>query len=438
LSRFTEFCGKRLAGRIAALRTDVIGATAVSFALMTPALVGAFGVAGEVGYWRYHQRVMQNAADSAAIAAATAGSANWSAEGQSVAAQYGFLNGAGNVTVSVTRSAVGSSCGANCFTVAITDAVPPMLSSVVGYNGNTTVNGQHVTTIRASSTAAMGTAYSYCLLALASSGTSPAIRANGVNNSDLGGCNTMSDTAATCNGHDLNAAEGDAVGVDNGCGILEQSNQPAVSDQWSGLAANIPANTCNNYPQEPKKGNLASSNRWSGSYDFNGAKIVCGDQQLTADTTINDTILVIENGMLDTNGFTLTGANLTVVFTGSANNGNYNHYPTGGGILNVSSPTSGPWSGVAMYQDPALTTNINVAAAGYQPAWDISGLVYLPHSSVELKGAVNKAAAGQLCFVMIVDNVLVDGTGSIFKNNTQCLAQGLIPPSGGQRGALVN
>jgi hypothetical protein len=145
---------------------------------------------------------------------------------------------------------------------------------------------------------------------------------------------------------------------------------------------------------------------------------------------------VIENGQLDTNGFTLTGDNLTVIFSGS--NGNYQHVPTGGGTLDITPPTSGDWEGMAIYQDPALTTGVDVSAAGNSPTWNISGAIYLPHSSVTFSGAVNKSAQGYLCFTMVVDNITVNGTADIFANDNQCGQTGLKMPTGGARGRLVN
>jgi len=166
-------------------------------------------------------------------------------------------------------------------------------------------------------------------------------------------------------------------------------------------------------------------------------QMVCGDQQLTADTTINNTVLVIENGQLDTNGFTLHGSGLTIVFSGASNN-TYQHIPTGGGTLDIAAPTSGSWSGVAMYQDPSLTKGVDLSAAGNSPTWSISGLVYLPHSSVTLSGAVSKSSTGQSCFELVVDNITVNGTGAIFQGDTQCGAAGLNQTKGGFRGTLVN
>jgi len=165
--------------------------------------------------------------------------------------------------------------------------------------------------------------------------------------------------------------------------------------------------------------------------------VVCGDQQLIGNTTLNDTVLVIENGVLDTNGYTLQGSGLTVIFSGS-NTGNYQHIPTGAGTLDIAAPTSGTWSGVAIYQDPALTKGVDVSYAGNSPTWDITGLVYMPHASLTLSGAINKSSVGLTCLELVVDNITINGTGSIFKNDSQCDQAGLNQTKGGSRGMLVN
>ena len=161
---------------------------------------------------------------------------------------------------------------------------------------------------------------------------------------------------------------------------------------------------------------------------------------MTGDTTINAStgaVLVIENGQLDTNGYTLTSNALTVVFTGT-NNASYQHTPSGGGGLNIAAPTSGTWSGVALYQDPALTTNVDVSAAGNSPTWNVTGLVYLPHASVTLSGSAGASTMGAKCFELVADNLTINGTGSVFANDTQCAAAGLTQIGGGSRGTLVN
>lgn len=410
------------------------GATAVIVGLILPALVGAMGLGAEISYWQLHHRAMQNAADAAAVAAATNGASGYAADGKAITAQYGFQDATGNVSVSVTNPATATNCTANCYVVTITDKVPLFLSQVIGYRGNTTVNGQKMTTITATATATTEGSYQFCMIALASSGKT-GITGNGVPNANMNGCNLMSNTGLTCHGHDMNANFADAAGTSSGCGTTQNSGVPPITDPYSGLASNIPADTCGGtYPQEPS---LPAQNKWSGTSLLTGVQVVCGDQQLSGDTTLNNTTLVIENGQLDTNGHTLTGTGLTVIFTGS-NSSSYQHIPSGGGGLNISAPTSGAWAGVAMYQDPSLNKNVDISAAGNSPTWNMSGLVYLPHSSVTLSGAIGTGSSGATCMIFVVDNVTINGTGSIFANDSGCPSMGLTVPEGGARGTLVN
>jgi len=171
---------------------------------------------------------------------------------------------------------------------------------------------------------------------------------------------------------------------------------------------------------------------------------MCGDVQMTGNVTLTTAaagaVLIVENGQLDTNGFTLQttgGSGLTMLFSGSS--GSYTHAPTGGGTLDFAAPTSGTWSGVALYQDPSLVTGVNISAAGNSPTWKITGLVYLPHSSVTLSGAVNKSSNGKSCFVMVMDDITINGTGDILEHGG-CAAAGLNMPTASvpSGGKLVN
>jgi hypothetical protein len=161
---------------------------------------------------------------------------------------------------------------------------------------------------------------------------------------------------------------------------------------------------------------------------------VCGDLQLQNNITINagsPTVLLIENGQLDLNGFTLSTSNVTIVFSGTS--GSYTHSPTdngGSGVLDVQAPTSGTWSGVALYQDPNLTSGVDVSYAGNSPTWDISGLVYLPNASVTISGAVGKSSNGAACMVMVASSVLINGTGSFYSQTPAgCAQAGLNMPT---------
>jgi Putative Flp pilus-assembly TadE/G-like len=432
-------CWAALARQALRLGADRRGNVAMIMGLSLVPIVGALGLGFEVSNWYLRKHAMQNAADAATIAAGINAGSNYDVEAKAVAAQYGFVDGSNNVTVTASNTAACPAGGNNCYSVTISSYVPLYLSEVLSYKGNATLNGKPEQFLSATAVATQGIVPTqFCLLALASSGKQ-GIRSNGAPNANMTGCNVMSDTTSTCNGGNLQATNGAAHGSNNGCGNNQYSNVAAVSDPYSGLASNIPPNPCKSYPQEPaKKGDpaLPSTNQWSGAQNLSGTSPVtlCGDLQLTGNVTINapsNAVLVIENGQLDTNGYTMTtssGSGLTVVFSGTSS-GSYTHAPTGGGTLDISSPTTGPWKGVALYQDPSLTSGVDISAAGNSPTWDISGLVYLPHSSVTFSGAVNKASNGQSCFAMVVDNVLINGTGSILETGG-CAAQGLSMPTG--------
>jgi Flp pilus assembly protein TadG len=430
----------------ARLRRDRRGNVAMMFAIMAPVLIGGLGMGMESAYWYYDQRNLQNASDAAAIAAAGDATVNYAAVAGAVAGTYGYTNGANGVTVTSTNAAPCPAGGNTCYRVSITGKQQLFLLPLVGFTGDTTVSGgQPAQTLRASATATgANTARNYCLLALNTIGTS--ILGNGVPNANFAGCNVMSNAGSTCHGHNMGADYGDAHLTDNGCGVIQESNVPIVPDPYVGLASNIPANTCGgSYPQEPgKKGPaLPASNLWTGTKNLPANVQVCGDLQLTGNVTINapsGAVLVIENGQLDTNGYTIqtaSGSSVTVIFSGDNTNG-YTHAPTGGGTFDIQAPTTGVWSGVALYQDPSLTNGVDISAAGNSPTWDITGLVYLPHSNVTFSGAVNKSSNGSSCFVMVVADITINGTGAIFSHGG-CAAAGLAMPAGQipGRGQLV-
>jgi Flp pilus assembly protein TadG len=417
-------CPKRreLPPRRSSLWVQERGAVAFMFALIAAGVIATIGLGIDVIGWYRTNRTLQNAADAAAVAAARNGTSSYQSEALAVAASYGFIDGSNGISIAPLNNQTCPNGQTNCYLVTVAMAsAPQFFSQIVGFPAP------------ALSSAAMAggaQTHTYCLMALASSGTDPAILGNGVPAANLDNCNIMSNTGMTCHGHNTGATNGDAHNTNNGCGITQNSNVPILPDPYKSLASNIPADTCGgSYPQE--SGGLQT--KWSGAKTLPATTIVCGDLQLTALTTLTTaspgSVLVIENGQLDTHGNTLqtaAGSALTIIFSGSS--GSYTHAPTGGGTLNFNAPTSGTWSGVAIYQDPALTTGVDISAAGSTPTWDISGLVYLPHASVLFSGAVNNSANGASCFGLVVDNITINGTGEILKTGG-CAAAGLNLPS---------
>jgi len=425
------------------LWADERGVAALIVGLVATLVVAVVGLGIDVVGWYRTDREMQNAADSAAVAAATNGGATYQNEAKAVAAQYGYVDGSNGVTVTAlnNQACPDPTTEANCVKVTVAMATAPQFfSQVIGFPAPL---------LSSASMASGARIDQYCLLALAGDGTDPAIASHGANSANMTGCNIMSNTGSTCTGHNLQATNGDAHGTNNGCGINQHSNLRAVSDPYSGLAGSIPADTCGGtYYSEPSKNNntpLPPTNQWSGSITLGALPTtICGDLKLTGNVTVTTaspgSVLVIRNGVLDIGGYVLktaSGSALTIIFSGPDASGSYNHYIIDGSgsaatdcsvsCINIMSPSSGTWSGVAVYQDPSLTKNVSFTYTGNSPTWDITGLVYLPHANAVFKGAVNKSSFGASCFVLVVDSVLIDGTGAI-EETGGCGAAGLTMP----------
>lgn len=419
------------------------GNIAMMFALMAPMFVGGLGMGVETALWYVDQRNMQNASDAAAVAAGGDGTAaNYANVADAVAAQYGFTNGVNGVTVTTSNTASCPAGGSNCYSVAITMKQPLYLLPVVGFSGNTTFNGQAAQTLQAAATAsADGVLHQYCLLTLSTGNSS--FDTNGAPSANLGNCSVMSNGGATCHGHNLGAQYGDAAKTNSGCGVNEMSNVPAVQDPYAHFASNIPSNPCSSYANENGHGTGAAQ-QWSGTVTLPANTVICGDLQLTGNVTINapaGATIVIENGQFDSGNYTVqtaSGSTATVVFSGT-NSGNYTRGLTGSGTFNIQAPTSGNWSGVAVYEDPNVTSGFDVTYTGNSPTWDITGLVYMPNANVTFKGAVNKSSNGASCFVLVSYTLLVSGTANILENGG-CAAASLNMPSNlvAGRGLLVN
>ncbi|MBU6458728.1 MAG: hypothetical protein KGQ48_14505, partial [Bradyrhizobium sp.] len=296
-----------LLNQLRRLRRDERGATAVMMGLLAIPLVGFMAVGFEVSNWYMITRSMQNAADAAAVAAALNGGSTYAVEAQDVAATYGFVNGQNNVTVTVTQvtnTTLGPSntpgpnnlfcpnlpAGAVCYNVAISGYTPLLMSQVVGYQGNANISGALQKQLAASAMATPGTQQAkLCLMALGK--TQPQdIRTNGSPTANLNGCNTLSNTAAQCNGHNLGAGTSFAVGANNGCGVQQATIPQPAPDPYAYLAVNnasvlgsagLSASHCNgNYPQETGKNKNISGGYNPPTPTWNvsaGNNFFCGD-----------------------------------------------------------------------------------------------------------------------------------------------------------------
>jgi Flp pilus assembly protein TadG len=419
--------------------------------LALPVLFGVAGLGIEGAGWYTARRSMQNAADAAVVAAASNASANYLNEARAVTTQYGFTDGSGNTTVTASNGATCPSGGTNCYSVTITKDVPLVFSKIVGFTGGYTVGGASAIRLTTTAIATRSTTtHEYCILALGD-GTSTAavdLVSNGGPNANLAGCSVASNSSMTCNGHDLNADFGDAVGSNNTCGNQQNSGIDPVSDLYSSKASNIPTDPCGgSYPGVT----------WSGgTRTLAGAHTICGTLTIGADLVLSGSgQIIIYNGNLDLNGSELStvAANpstgtaagaATIIFTGT-NSASYSHIIVDGyngnqgSGLDIAAPTTGTWSGIAIYQDPSLTQNVNMEYGGNEPYFKLTGVVYMPEADVVFSGAINHATSGNNCFILVVETITINGTASILAQG-ECAAAGVTMPSGfvPGRGQLVD
>jgi hypothetical protein len=356
-----------------------------------------------------------------------------------VAIQYGFIptgftGGSADTTVTVLNGQTCPGGGSTCYKATVSRKLPIYLTAIVGFGGNTTTaSGARAELVSASAISGpKNVSAPDCILTLATSGDG--LHTSGAPNADLSGCQVQTNSNASCSGHNLNADAVISAGTDSGCGNVQVSGAAVLPDPYSSLASNIPADACGgaaaNYPQE--SGTLPAGNKPGATTNWSGTVPICGDVQLAGDVTVsNDTVLVIYNGYLDLNGHTLqtaSGTGLTVIFAGTNTVGSITpgHVFTGSGTLDIADPTTGTWKGITLYQAPSLTSNVSVTASGNNPTLLLTGVVYMPHADVLLKGAIDHATNGSLCFVWVLNTLDVRGTGSIFQHTqAQCSQAGV-------------
>lgn len=149
---------------------------------------------------------------------------------------------------------------------------------------------------------------------------------------------------------------------------------------------------------------------------------VCGDLTLSGSGSLlsNSTpaVVVIENGSLTLASKANVAANaVTFVLTGTNSSKIYHQivFPNGKGqlaTLTVEPPSAAadPWHGIAIYEDPSLTQNVDMDV-GPGGSLDFDGVAYMPYSNVTFHG--NMASGTNNCSKLIVDSMTINGSGTL-------------------------
>lgn len=426
-------------------------------ALMLLPIVGGIAYAVELGSWNYMQRSMQNAADSAALAAATVNSTTGTTsanEARAAAARFNYVNGVNSTTVNSAITGCPAPASGTCHEAVITTLMPITFSGIFGFTGNQQIVARAVA-VAAGGAGGAPLTNNVCVWTFTN------LQTNGTPDANLAGCSVLSNLNMTCTGGGLHADFAVAGGTVSGAcaqvpstnNLSSQTNLPADSYKSLGTSANIPSACGSTTPPQLEKSkgqwvvptaskatneisdvSPGTPPTWTGTQ-----KTFCGDVQLTGDVTLTGTTtIIIENGRLDLNSHTIkteTGAAATIIFSGDPTSTAYSHYPTslnGGGIIDIAAPPSSstsPWAGIAIYQDPRMTTStVDFTYTGNNPAWKVTGVVYLPNATTTFSGVVNKASNGAACIILVGDAVTINGTGKIIGDVTGCEDAGIDPP----------
>ena len=386
---------------------DQSGNYIVIAAISMPMLIGGAGLGTEGGYWLYEHHLTQSAADSAAISAATSygvnGSTNLKNQAYGVTPAYGLTNGVNNVVVNVNQPPLSGSHKSTpgAVEVVITQKQSRLLSSLWS-SKPVTITARSVAVVNAG----VG-----CLLVLDPT-ASGAATVQGTASITLNGCslydNSNSATAVSAGGSStITARSVNTVGGVSGTSQITTTNgivtnAIATTDPYAGV--NLPSYSGCDHTNM----NVQTTATLSPGVYCNGLSLNAG-----AVVTLNPGTYYIDRGSLQVNGgATLQGTGVTLVFT-SSNGHNYaNATINGGATVNLTAPTSGTFSGIAIYGDRGMPVGTKYSFNGGS-GQGFGGAVYLPKGAVDYSGGGN---ANTTCTQVIGDTVNFSGNSTLAVN----------------------
>jgi hypothetical protein len=405
---------------VAEFRRNCAGTIAPIFALAMIPVMTAVGAAIDYSSANKVRSSMQQALDAGMLAGAMDGSSNWA----QVALDVFSANVAKQASIGIAFATSFSQSQNAAYQGVVSATVPTSFLGLV-----------HIPSLHVgvTTTAIASQPDNSCILTLDKGQPSShvALVLNGAPIVNLSGCSIRSNTALNCNGHDGNATKSIAGGPIYGCGN-PRPYDGTVPDIYAPLASNI----------TPQCGTSRPGLNWTAGSVPTGSAIktvtingrteyhICGDLNLTGIVPTADALIVIENGSLNmANNANVSVARTGIVLTGDNSVASAINFPNGNGKsskLTLSPPieASNPWQGVALYQDPALTNNID-NKWGPGADFNADGLVYLGNSNVVTDG--NTASANAKCSKFVMNSFTTNGSVSLDFDQSvaSCAAIGL-------------
>ena len=425
-------------------RKNEAGQALVFAAVGLVVLMGFAGLGIDMGMLRYQKRLQQTASDAGAIAGASnLGRGGVTAGAQNAAGGDGFTDGVNNVTVTVNNPpASGPHSGnAKYVEVLVTAVQPTYFMKVLG------INSQTITTRAVATNLSGGGPANGCLYTLGP----PSSAIEGVN---LNGNATLNAPTCGINDDGNYNTKGNALTVNAGSfGVSGSQNvtgpggsvncavpgpcpaygMPAAADPLVNQATPItPPSQPANSSSCPTIGacNVTTSGTMTlqpGTY----SSITIGKNSTV---TISPGIYYINgSGGVSFNGSaTVTGSGVMFYFTGTASIN-----ATGGGNqvsnIQLSAPTSGPYAGILMYQDPADTNvggnpNSGPTLGGDNNSF-FNGILYFPKDQLTFFGNAGSSNCvdGYSVGIVITDSIALSGHPTVCLQGAAGLPVGTDP-----------
>ena len=418
--------GIGLKGLLTEFRSNCAGAIAPIFALAMLPVMTAVGAAVDYSSANKIRSSMQVALDSAMLAGAKDGSSNWS----QVALNVFTANVAKQAGAGISFSTSFSQSSGSVYQGAVSASVPTAFLGLVH------ISSLH---IGVTTTAIASEPDNSCVLTLDKGQPTShvALTLNGAPVVNLSGCSIRSNTALNCNGHDGNATKSIAGGAISACGN-PKPYAGSVPDIYGSMASNITTQCGTSRPGVNWTAGTIPTGSGVQTVTVNGRTEyhICGDLNLsgtgslTGSTPTADALIVIENGSLNVaNNAAVSVARTGIVLTGDNSVASAVNFPNGNGktgSLTLSPPLdpSNPWQGVALFQDPKLTSNVDNK---WGPGTDFNadGLVYLGNSNVVTDG--NTSSANAKCSKFVMNSFTTNGKVTLDFDQTvaSCAAIGL-------------
>lgn len=397
---------------------DQCGAVAVLAAIMFPVVVGGLGLGVETGYWYMTQRKLQHAADVSAHAASARNRAGDTkneieAAALSVATSSGFLPASGTLTLNLPPASGGYAGDDDSVEVILSETRTRWFTSVFA-TGPVTIRARAVTRIQGGAEA--------CILAL--SPTAPgALTVSGSTAITLDDCdvasNSVSDTSFLMSGSTATMTTGCAYAVGqaevtSGLSLTVcpevHVNAPVVRDPYRDVAEPAVVGSCENRNVGEPTGSTTVTPTESHPSGVASMRF-CKGINVKGDVTFMPGLYIIEGGDFTVNGGDtssssaagILGEGVTFYLTDTASlklNGNV--------TLDLSAPTSGPYSGILFFgaRDAGAVTHVVNGNADSI----LQGAVYAPASGIEFKG---NSTTSEGCIQVVANLVTMTGNSTL-------------------------